>query len=188
MLPGSGVCCAWVGNSWWGGGPKMLVSFSDPAVTITGPAVATVPGWLQMVTISAASAMLVSTACRSRRDFRCPPFCAASFGRFAPPSPAPRPRWGVAFVGQLKCPAGLVCVLCAWRRKPLWARGHNRAAGHLRRECDTSIYGRTQMWNPATARGLALVSGPIHTEPSQEHSFAPPLGNARCARASKAGA
>ena len=40
---------------------------------------------------------------------------------------------------------------CAWRRKPLWARGRDRARAQLTRECDTATMGAPRQGiNPAT--------------------------------------
>ena len=52
---------------------------------------------------------------------------------------------------------------CAWRRKPLWARGRDRARAQLTRECDTPTMGAPRQGvNPATLCA-APSTGAAHT-------------------------
>ena len=52
---------------------------------------------------------------------------------------------------------------CAWRRKPLWARGRDRARAQLTRECDTATMGAPRQGiNPAT-RVRGPLDGGAHT-------------------------
>lgn len=168
----------------------MLVSFSDPAVTITGPCggdrARAWPRWSR-------SALRVRCSCRlragSRRRFSCcPPFCAFLWAvGLVPPSPclgcSLGGAWRVRGSTEMSRRPG-VCP-CAWRRKPLWARGHNRARAQLRRECDTPTMeaprqGETQPRREASGP----VSGPDHTEPiTQEHPALTPRGAMRGVRA-----
>ena len=53
--------------------------------------------------------------------------------------------------------------LCAWRRKPLWARGRDRARAQLTRECDTATMGAPRQGvNSATRVRGPLDGGRAH--------------------------
>lgn len=199
MWPESVGCCrcfvgclvARVGRIVGGRGPKMLVSFSDPAVTVTDPCggdrARAWPRWSR-------SALRVRCSCRlragSRRRFSCcPPFCAFLWAvGDVPPSPclgcSLGGAWRVRGSTEMSRRPG-VCP-CAWRRKPLWARGHNRARAQLRRECDTpTMEAPRQGGNPATARSFRprFGAGPHRAHHTRTPRTYPQGGNAGRLRA-----
>ena len=52
---------------------------------------------------------------------------------------------------------------CAWRRKPLWARGRDRARAQLTRECDTPTMGAPRQGVNSATLCAAPSTGAAHT-------------------------
>ena len=77
---------------------------------------------------------------------------------------------------------------CAWRRKPLWARGRDRARAQLTRECDTATMGAPRQGVNSATRVRGPSTGARTQSLPRPRSARPRHGAGACpARLSRAG-
>ena len=78
--------------------------------------------------------------------------------------------------------------LCAWRRKPLWARGRDRARAQLTRECDTATMGAPRQGVNSATRVRGPSTGARTQSLPRPRSARPRHGAGACpAHLSRAG-